>query len=323
MFMSFIDDMKIGKKLIGGFVIVLIIMAIIAAYGYTSAQDAAARSKDMYDNNLAAIDQMGLVSADFQQMRAEIYRYIYIPAARTTATTTIDGIKSNIKTNIDIYRKLDLTKEDKAALETFDSNYATWLVEYDKTLKAADANDMKTVDAALTAGSPLINARTNTVAAYKEIIKLNEVGAAELNKESSAAAAALYMGILAVAGILIGLGVALYMAKTITGPIELVANNLKELSKGHLSVRLKLDRKDEIGDMARTMDNYANGQQKWVIGTMQMIAQGDLSRDLKPQDAQDEVVPASHTITPCTHRRIQHALKGSRCRPARHPRQCR
>jgi methyl-accepting chemotaxis protein len=299
MFMSFIDDMKIGKKLIGGFVIVLIIMAIIAAYGYTSAQDAAARSKDMYDNNLAAIDQMGLVSADFQQMRAEIYRYIYIPAARTTATTTIDGIKSNIKTNIDIYRKLDLTKEDKAALETFDSNYATWLVEYDKTLKAADANDMKTVDAALTAGSPLINARTNTVAAYKEIIKLNEVGAAELNKESSAAAAAaaLYMGILAVAGILIGLGVALYMAKTITGPIELVANNLKELSKGHLSVRLKLDRKDEIGDMARTMDNYANGQQKWVIGTMQMIAQGDLSRDLKPQDAQDEVVPAINTTT--------------------------
>ena len=41
------------------------------------------------------------VSADFQQMRAEIYRYIYIPSARTAATTTIDGVKSNIKTNID------------------------------------------------------------------------------------------------------------------------------------------------------------------------------------------------------------------------------
>ena len=107
--------------------------------------------------NLAAIDQMGLVSADFQQMRAEIYRYIYIPSARTAAATTIDGVKSNIKTNIDIYRKLDLTAEDKAALESFDTNYAAFVVEYDKTLKAADANDMKTVDAALTAGSPLIN----------------------------------------------------------------------------------------------------------------------------------------------------------------------
>ena len=41
--MSFVDDMKIGKKLIGGFLIVLAIMAIIALYGYTSANDAAMR----------------------------------------------------------------------------------------------------------------------------------------------------------------------------------------------------------------------------------------------------------------------------------------
>ena len=289
--------MKIGRKLISGFVIVLLIMAIIAAYGYTSAQDAAARSRDMYETNLKAVDQMGLVSADFQQMRAEIYRYIYIPSARAAAATTIDSVKTNIKTNVDIYRKLDLTSEDKKALETFDSNYATFVVEYDKCIKAADADDMKTVDAALTAGSPLINARTNTVAAYKEIIKLNEEGAAELNKKSgeAAAAAALYMGILSIAGILIGIGIALYMARSITGPIETVAKNLKELSKGHLSVRLKLDRKDEIGDMARTMDAYAAGQQKWVLGTMQKIAQGDLSAQLKAQDAQDEVVPAINT----------------------------
>jgi methyl-accepting chemotaxis protein len=295
--MSFIDDMKIGKKLIGGFVIVLIIMAIIAAYGYMSAQDAAARSKDMYENNLAAIDKMGLVSADFQQMRAELYRYIYIPSARTTATTTIDGLKTSIRTNIDDYSKLSLTDKDKAALDTFENNYATFVTEYDKTIKAADASDMKTVDAQLTAGSPLINARTNAVTAYKEIIKINEDGAAGLNKASTdaAAAAALYMVILSIAGILIGLGVAIYMSKSITGPIEQVANNLKELSKGHLSVRLNLDRKDEIGDMAKTMDRYAAGQQKYVLGTMQKIAQGDLSTQLKAQDAQDEVVPALQT----------------------------
>jgi methyl-accepting chemotaxis protein len=291
--MSFIDDMKIGKKLIGGFVIVLIIMAIIAAYGYTNAQDAAARSKEMFDNNLAAIDQMGQISADFQQMRAEIYRYIYIPAARTTAATTIEGIKANIKTNIDIYRKLDLTKEDKAALETFDSNYATWLVEYDKTLKAADANDMKTVDAALTAGSPLITARTNTVAAYKEIIKLNEDGAAKLNKESSAAAAtaALYMGILAIAGILIGLGVALYMSKIITDPIERVKLGIKDIHQGRFSNRISMNRKDELGEMADTLDKFASDFQKYILGTMVMIADGDFSRNLKPRDDKDEMVP--------------------------------
>jgi len=293
MCMSFIDDMKIGKKLMGGFVIVLLIMAVIAVYGYTNAQDAAARSKEMYETNLKAVDQMGLVSADFQQMRAEIYRYIYIPSARTAATTTIDSVKSNIKTNIDIYRKLDLTAEDKAALESFDTNYAAFVVEYDKTIKAADANDMKTVDAALTAGSPLITARTNTVAAYKEIIKLNQDGAAELNKESSAAAAAagLYMGILAIAGILIGLGIALYLSKSITDATERVKQGIKNIHQGRFSNRVSLNRKDEMGEMADTLDKFASDFQKYILGTMVMIADGDFSRNLKPRDDKDEMVP--------------------------------
>jgi methyl-accepting chemotaxis protein len=297
--MSFIDDMKIGKKLVSGFIIVLVIMAIIAAFAYTSASDAAGRSKDMYDNHLTAIDQMGTVSSDFQQMRAELYRYIYIPASRSGATTAIDGLKSDIKDSIDVYRKLDLTSEDKAALDKFDTNYATFVVEYDKTIKAADTGDQKAVDAALTAGSPLINARTNAVAAYNDIIKINQKGAEELNTQSTAAAAAasMYLAILSIAGILIGLGIAIYLSKSITGPIEQVATNLKELKKGHLSVRLNLHRKDEIGDMATTMDSYADGLQKWVIGTIKMIADGDLSRDLKPQDAHDEIVPAINTTT--------------------------
>jgi methyl-accepting chemotaxis protein len=295
--MSFIDDMKIGKKLIGGFVIVLIIMAIIAAYGYTSAQDAAARSKDMYDNNMAAMEEMGAVSADFQQMRAELYRYIYVPSGRTAATTTIGQLQSNMKTNIDSFRKLDLTNEDKTALATFETNYATFLVEYDKTIKAADAKDEKTIDAALTAGSPLITARTNTVAAYNQIIKNSKDGAAELNKESSAAAAAaaLYMAILSIAGVLIGIGVALYMSKSITAPIDQVGTNLKELSKGHLGNRLKLSRKDEIGEMAATMDQFSDDLQNNVIGTMKKIADGDLSTVMKAKDAQDEITPALMT----------------------------
>ncbi|OPX65216.1 MULTISPECIES: methyl-accepting chemotaxis protein [unclassified Methanoregula] len=297
--MSFIDDMKIGKKLIGGFVIVLLIMAMIAAYGYMSAQDAASRSKVMYETNLAAIDKMGLVSADFQQMRAEIYRYIYVPAARSAATTTIDGLKASIRANIDSYSNLDLTDKDKAALNSFETNYATFITEYDKTIKAADANDMKTVDAQLAAGSPLITSRTNAVAAYKEIIKLNQDNAAALNKASgdAAAAAALYMAILSIAGILIGIGVALYMARSITAPIEQVGKNLKELSNGHLGNRLKLSRKDEIGEMAAVMDQFSDDLQNNVIGTMKKIADGDLSTELKAKDIQDEITPALMTTT--------------------------
>ena len=297
--MSFIDDMKIGKKLLGGFIIVLLIMAIIAVYAYSSSNDAAARSKEMYDQNLVAIDQMGSISSDFQQMRAEIYRYVYVPSSRSGEIATIAGLKSSIKDNIDTYRNLDLNAADKAALDKFDTNYATFIVEYDKALKDTDDGDQKAVDTALSAGSPLITARTNTVAAYKEIIKNNRDNANKLNAESTAAAAAasMYLAILSIAGILIGLGVAIYLSKSITGPVNLVAENLKELSKGHLGNRMKMDRKDEVGEMADVMDLFSDDLQSNVIGTMKKIADGDLSVDVQAKDAQDEISPALKMTT--------------------------
>jgi methyl-accepting chemotaxis protein len=297
--MSFIDDMKIGKKLLGGFIIVLFIMAIISVFAYTSANDAAARSKEMYNDRLMPIDQMGTVSSDFQQMRAEVYRYIYVPSSRTAGVGTIDALKSNIKTEMDAYRATNLNAAEKVALDKFDTNYALFLAEYDKTLKAADAGDDKAVDASLAAGSPLITARTNTVAAYKEIIKINTDVAAQLDKDTSAAAAqgAIYLAVLSIAGILIGLGIAVYMSKSITGPINLVAENLKELSKGHLGNRMKMTRKDEVGEMAQVMDQFSDDLQNQVIGTMKKIADGDLSVDVQNKDQQDEIGPALRTTT--------------------------
>jgi methyl-accepting chemotaxis protein len=307
--MSFIDDMKIGKKLIGGFVIVLVIMAVIAAYGYTSSQDAAVRSKEMYNDRLNPIEKLGTVNGDFQTIRAELYRYIYVPSSRTAGVGTIGTLKADIKDQMDAYRATSLTADEKTSLDKFDQNYAAFLSEYDKTIKSADSSDEKAIDAALAAGSPLITARTNTVDAYKQLIKINVDEAAKLNKASTdaASAASLYLAILSIAGVLIGLGVAIYMSKSITAPIDQVASNLKELSKGHLGNRLKLSRKDEIGEMAGVMDQFSDDLQNTVIGTMKKIADGDLSTVMKAKDAQDEITPALMTTISSLHALVTEA----------------
>jgi methyl-accepting chemotaxis protein len=297
--MSFIDDMKIGKKLISGFIIVLVIMAVISVYAYSSANDAAARSKEMYNDRLVPIGQLGVVNGDFQQLRAEIYRYIYVPSSRTAEVATMDSLKADIKAQMDAYRGKQLTADEKLNLEKFDTNYALFLTEYDKALKSADAGDDKAVDAALAAGSPLITARANTVAAYKQLIKDNVDTAANLDKASTAAASAatMYLAILSLVGILIGLGVAVYLSRSITVPINSVKDNLGELAKGHLGNRMKLTRKDEVGEMAAVMDQFSDDLQNNVIGTMKKIADGDLSVNVENKDQQDEIGPALRTTT--------------------------
>ena len=103
--------------------------------------------------------------------------------------------------------------------------------------------------------------------------------------------------ILCGAGIVGSVGIGIIMTGSIITPIRLISANIREIHFGHLGERIHLDRTDEIGQMADEMDKFSNDLQKYVIGTMKMIADGDLSRDLKARDPKDEIVPALIKMT--------------------------
>jgi methyl-accepting chemotaxis protein len=296
--MSFIDDMNIGKKLMGGFLIVLLILVAVAGLGYMNLQDAAARQNSLHEK-MQGTENLALTNAALEKMRGDIYRYIAVPADRPATSTSLAAQVEIINDNMKEFRTRPLSAADIATLDKFDTAWATMQVTYKKLETDSAAGDTKAVDAGLAAGSPAVTARTECLGAVKALVTSSFTTADDLNKATNAAtaSASLMMIIATIVAIIAGVGIALFLSKSITGPIEQVANNLKELKKGHLSVRLKLNRKDEIGDMAKTMDSYADGLQKWVVGTMKKIAEGDLSTDLKAFDAQDEIVPAINTTT--------------------------
>ncbi len=297
--MSFIDDMKLGKKLLGGFLVVVVILAIVAVFGYTTSNSSAQAADTIYTDHLTKISYLGDVQADFQQMRAEMLRYIYIPSDRANLDGTIGDLEDNIKKNMDAFRAKDLSEKEKTDLAAFDKNYAEFLKQFAAVQASAKAKDDAAINAAMTAGSPLINARTATIEAYKDLVTLNTnaAKAAADQAQKDAAAAAIYLAILTIAGIAISIGIALYLTKSITGPIDLVSKNLKEMGNGHLGNRLKLNRKDEIGEMSDVMDGFADDLQHHVIGTMKKIANGDLTAHVTAKDNQDEISPALIQMT--------------------------
>jgi methyl-accepting chemotaxis protein len=70
---------------------------------------------------------------------------------------------------------------------------------------------------------------------------------------------------------------------------------IQEIGKGHLSERLKLDLKDEIGVMAAAMDNFADDLENKLVGSMKKIADGDFTFTLEAADNKDEIIPALNT----------------------------
>jgi len=98
--------------------------------------------------------------------------------------------------------------------------------------------------------------------------------------------------LLSIIGFVGAVGMGILLTQSIAEPVQRVTKNIGEIHKGHLGDRIRLNRKDEIGAMAEEMDKFSEDLQKYVVGTMKMIADGDLSRELKVRDDKDEIVPA-------------------------------
>ena len=82
---------------------------------------------------------------------------------------------------------------------------------------------------------------------------------------------------IAVISVILILIIAIFMAKAITDPILKTVNMVQELSKGNLDIRLNLDQKDEIGDMAKALDSFADNMKDEVLAAFKSLADGNLT----------------------------------------------
>jgi methyl-accepting chemotaxis protein len=75
-------------------------------------------------------------------------------------------------------------------------------------------------------------------------------------------------------------------------PMEKIVQGVKELGRGHVSNRLNINRRDEIGVLAKATDQLANDLQRYVVKGMQEISQGNINIETHVVDEKDEIGPA-------------------------------
>ena len=95
--------------------------------------------------------------------------------------------------------------------------------------------------------------------------------------------------IISVIGTILALLIAFIITRGITGPVTKMVQMIGEISKGRLGMRLNLNSKDEIGQMAATMDQFADHMQAEMVTGLEKLAAGDLTFEPKPHDAQDVI----------------------------------
>ncbi|MCK4690241.1 MAG: HAMP domain-containing protein, partial [Desulfuromonadales bacterium] len=95
------------------------------------------------------------------------------------------------------------------------------------------------------------------------------------------------LSVLMVCSVVLALVLGFSLSRNIAVPMQKAVSMIGEMELGHLQQRLNIDRDDEIGQMARSMDRFADSLQNEVVSSLEKLAKGDLTFEISPRDERD------------------------------------
>jgi methyl-accepting chemotaxis protein len=290
-----LDNVKLGKKFIGGYLAVSTIALIIGIMGISSTARMKDMVDDMYARRLNTVAYAESVAFDFADMRGNVVALMLSDnEKRLRLYDNIAENKQNVDKNLTLLDAIMEPDQTKAIelMRGLRERYTRLTHVVNKVMEASRSDT--TTEEAVALMIELETASDDAAQYTADLVEYS-LGAA---REASVKSDSDYRGIrgmliiLLIVGITLGLLLGYYLANSMSKPLAKAVNMLKDLNKGKLDTRLKMSRGDEIGIMAMTMDSFADNLQNAVVGTLKQISNGDLSAKVVSNGADDEISPA-------------------------------
>ncbi len=289
-----LKDMKIGVKLGLGFGVILTLLVVLAVVGFFNLSSLTGKLDRIVQINNQKI-------FDTQEVAAAVNTISFAVAqiASTNDKSSWEAAQKRIEEARGVYKKsienlvkLETTEEGKQLIEKFKAQLASGKTTNDKVISIAKTGRVAEAAQAFEKFSiPVIWAVNDASHGIMNYQEKNVRAAYEEVKKSINMARSAFI-VISILALLVGVAFALYLSGIIKRPIQKTVEMIQEMGKGHLSMRLNMHQKDEIGVMAATMDQFAHDLQTVVVGTMQKIAEGDVSMEVTGKDDGDEIAPA-------------------------------
>ena len=193
--MDFLDNTRIGTKLIGSFLILAVLLGIVAGIGYVNMKTINDGMTTMYGDRLIPIDDLGVADSAFYELRGDIYKYLSIPDKRADTKAAILESEKVVTAHMDGFRSSNLLDAEKVELKKFDDAWARYQELVTKNLDLLDAGKDKEVIASLGAGE-LTSTRKEIGDALGALITINQKAAENLNTQGDETFAASTLTIL-------------------------------------------------------------------------------------------------------------------------------
>jgi methyl-accepting chemotaxis protein len=296
--MTWYKNLSIQTKLMLGFLCIALIAASIGCVGIISNNKIIAADTELNERIAQPLTYLNRISTNFEQARAS-YRDAVMETDPVKIAQAIERRKINsneIGQGMAEYEKTIYSEGGRKLFNRLVNNRPNVIRDLAIIERLALENHDAEAIKFMQEGS-----LHQTVIEEQEAIKAMEAAKIELGKQLAesnadlASSSKMTMIIAIILGVIAAIGIGYAIARLITKPLRRGVEMMQELTRGKLSTRLNIDSKDEVGELTRNMDVFAETLKNFT-STMDEVAAGNLALNLQELSPEDEISPSLISI---------------------------
>ena len=253
--MQWFYNLKISAKLIISFGVILSLTIFLGIFSIIQLAKVNQTSTDMEINwmpSVRAASDMNTNTSDFRI--AELQHIAAITDEETAVyEKALVDITAAFKKNDAEYLSLDNSGEEKKIYDSFKKSWDKYLVEHEKVLALSRANKNEEATALIRGESQ--KAFDEASADLLKLVDLNVTGGKAASREGDVLYGSSRLWIIGVliAALVLGIMLALFIARIVSKPLTEAANIALAVSRGELTNKIVVSSKDETGEVLKSL----------------------------------------------------------------------
>lgn len=271
------SNLKTTVKLMLAFALISIIVAIVGGFGTANLSKLNNQLEIMYGERVVPISSLGIIETSFQQLRVHSRDMAFLAteeSEKKAIEEEITAIKEEIDVHLKIYAAGEINETEQVILEDLYPAIELYYLILDQEINHAYADN---TEGYLRAASDFKMMGSKVEKLMDQLVTMNIELAEEANEEAEALykQALLTTIVIVLIAIILSLVFGFIIAQLISKPLQKVVTMVEKISNGDLTQTTDINRKDEVGILANSMNAMVinlRSMMQGVLHTSEQVA---------------------------------------------------
>ncbi len=250
-----LKDIKLGTKLMGGFILVLFLAAIQSVLAVFGTNTLNTNTQKISDHLLPSALHTGFLGTQASRLRAAQFQHLLVPGEddRRAIEKQMEGLREAVNTESQGYARIISPGEETTHFDKFQSEWKKYQAQQAEIVGLArQRRDEEAMDILKGPGLQTFDAMLAELRALSELSQDGSILARDTNAELQRNVMIGNLGALLLT-IVLGLLIARTLSRAISGGVEYAASLASKVAQGDLSSPINPNTRDEIGTLLQSL----------------------------------------------------------------------